>query len=1209
MDSKEILYSILRDTEDIFYRTDNNGILIWISPSAVKMLQCNSTEELLGRNFTDEFFTDSTQRRLFLQQLEEKGRITDYQLEMRRSDGSIITVSTDSHCYKDEDGNIAGVEGVCRDITERRDTEEALIQSERKYHALIENSPGVTWRSDRQGNTTFISSNVTDIYGYTPEEIYESGNDLWFKRIHLEDIEAVKSSYDDLFNKGGKFDIEYRIQRRDGQWIWLRDRAVTTYEKDGSACAYGAFSDITDRKQAEETIKESEEKHRRLIDALQEGVWAIDGKENTTFVNNRMAEMLGYAVDEMIGKKVFEFMDERGIELCKYYIEKRKEGMKEQHDFELIRKDGSRIYVTMEASPIYDESGNYMGGVTGVIDVTERKLAEEALVDSEEKFRQITENIEEVFWIVSPDWKRVHYISPAYEKVWGLTSQSLYDRPESWMDSIHEEDRGMVLDYIEQKVSGDLSEIIFPEYRITRSDGGTRWILARGFTIKNEKGKTIRIAGIAEDITERKNAQEVVLNVAKAVSSTTGEKFFESLAEYLAHILEADYAYIAEVVKGKPNHVMTLSLVADGNIVDNIEVDLTGTPCDTVFANNTAAYPSDIQRLFPDAVMMQKMNVEAYFGTLLLGSSGSGIGIMAVMYRKPVRNVDIVKSTLQIFAARASAELERRNVERFLHIQRDMGIALSGTTDLKEALSTLLDAAVVLEGIDCGGVYLMDTASGELDLICSRGLSKDFVSHVRHYDKDSPNVRLILKGKPTYLDYGSLPVSKTIFENKEGLCNIAVIPILHKGKVIACMNVASHSVENIPASTRNVLENISSQVGSVIARLMAESSLMKSEIKYRELYEGLQDGSAAVDMNGRITEYNPAFQKMLGYSNEELYDLLYEDITPEKWHAMEEEIIEEQVFKRGYSDFYEKEYRRKDGTVFPVELRVYLNRDKQGRGVGMWAFVKDITERKHAEESLKRAKNEIDEWNRELERRVKEKTEDLKKSQAQLIQSEKLSAMGRLAAGLAHELNSPLAGLLPLLEKYKGQARAETREFREMAMMCKAAEHMARIIRDFGAFSRMREGVFEKLSLNDIIENTLSFSAGHLKKNSIQIIKEYADDLPEILGDKTELQQVVLNMITNAKDAIHDGGKVILKTGVSKDNKVIMECIDNGRGIEKDSLSKIFDPFFTTKKAGEGVGLGLSLSYGIVKKHKGEILVESEPGKGTRFTVSFPLSS
>ncbi|MBI5195643.1 MAG: PAS domain S-box protein [Nitrospirae bacterium] len=263
---------------------------------------------------------------------------------------------------------------------------------------------------------------------------------------------------------------------------------------------------------------------------------------------------------------------------------------------------------------------------------------------------------------------------------------------------------------------------------------------------------------------------------------------------------------------------------------------------------------------------------------------------------------------------------------------------------------------------------------------------------------------------------------------------------------------------------------------------------------------------------------------------------------------------------------------------------------------------------KESEAELRKAKDELQQWNLELGKRVQEKTEELQKSQAMLFQAEKLSAMGRLAGGLAHELNTPLAGLLPMLEKYREKAAGDAEAHKEIDLMFNACRHMTEIVKDFSAFSRKSQDEIYIINLNEIIEATLSFSIKQLLKVGIRVSTYYTEDLPNVAGKTTELQQVILNMITNARDAMPDGGELTIKTGYSEDkNNVIMEFIDNGIGIEQENLTKIFDPFFTTKKMGRGVGLGLSVSYGIIKNHNGEIIVESEPGKGSKFKIFLPV--
>ncbi len=391
------------------------------------------------------------------------------------------------------------------------------------------------------------------------------------------------------------------------------------------------------------------------------------------------------------------------------------------------------------------------------------------------------------------------------------------------------------------------------------------------------------------------------------------------------------------------------------------------------------------------------------------------------------------------------------------------------------------------------------------------------------------------------------------------------------------------------------------QNGKVEKETSQALSLLKATL------ESTTDGILVVDNEGKITSFNKKFVEMWHIpesiidsrdDNQALSFVLSQLKEPEGFLSKVREL-----YARPDAESFDT-IEFKDGKTFER----YSKPQKMGRtSVGrVWSF-RDITERKKAEGALKKAKHDIEVWNKELKKRVEEKTEELEKSRDRLIQSEKLSAMGRLSASLAHEMNSPLAGILPLLKKYRGKLQKDQEAYREMTLMLNAAEHMAKIVRDFGSFARMSEVQTVRLNLNEVIKSTLSFTTNQLMKKGIRIIRQYADALLETEGDRVQLQQVVLNMVTNAGDAMPRGGTLTVKTGVSDDkSKVKMKFIDSGAGIEKENIGKIFDPFFTTKGPGKGIGLGLSISYAIIKNHKGEISVESKPGEGTTFTVLLP---
>ena len=268
----------------------------------------------------------------------------------------------------------------------------------------------------------------------------------------------------------------------------------------------------------------------------------------------------------------------------------------------------------------------------------------------------------------------------------------------------------------------------------------------------------------------------------------------------------------------------------------------------------------------------------------------------------------------------------------------------------------------------------------------------------------------------------------------------------------------------------------------------------------------------------------------------------------------------------------------------------------------------EIVERTKAEDALKKAHEEIEAWNERLEQRVKDKTEELKVTYGQLFQADKLSSLGQMAAGVAHELNSPLTGLISMLRNYRDNARKDSEEYKHMSLMYEACEHMSKIINDFNAFSRKSESEHIEFKLIEVIESSLSLIMSQLRLKNISVIKEYADEHRMVKGNKTELQQVVLNIIRNAIDSMADNGRLVIKEGISRDKKnVVIEFIDNGCGIEKSEIKNVFEPFVTTKPQGKGTGLGLSVSYAIIKNHRGDIKVESEIGKGSTFTILIPI--
>ena len=259
--------------------------------------------------------------------------------------------------------------------------------------------------------------------------------------------------------------------------------------------------------------------------------------------------------------------------------------------------------------------------------------------------------------------------------------------------------------------------------------------------------------------------------------------------------------------------------------------------------------------------------------------------------------------------------------------------------------------------------------------------------------------------------------------------------------------------------------------------------------------------------------------------------------------------------------------------------------------------------------NLKRARAELEQWGRNLEEMVQQRTREVTQIQAQLIRSEKLASLGELVAGIAHEINNPLTGILMFASLIQGSPRLDDALKNDIDTILRETRRCAGIVKGLLEFSRCSPPQKGPCRVQEISEAALALIEHQLLFKEIIIVRDYAGDLPELLLDPNQFEQVLVNMFLNAGQAMRGEGVLRIASGVDRGRGLVyVQIADNGCGIPESDLAKIFDPFFSTKQ-NKGTGLGLSVSYGIVEEHGGAIDVQSEVGIGTTFTITFPLPS
>jgi PAS domain S-box-containing protein len=410
-----------------------------------------------------------------------------------------------------------------------------------------------------------------------------------------------------------------------------------------------------------------------------------------------------------------------------------------------------------------------------------------------------------------------------------------------------------------------------------------------------------------------------------------------------------------------------------------------------------------------------------------------------------------------------------------------------------------------------------------------------------------------------------------------------LVPCVVRDRLVAIVGVGRQTTDGslVTSEDIEILRALSGYVAVAIDNsLLLQSEREKSNLlahlkQFSEsIIESVNVGILVIEESGRITTWNSALEEMLSIPREEA-------LGSDARAIFNAEMVESIRAVTGTTGWVVEDVRhlykfhtlRRDDAPIVINLSLAPFEDAAHTLAGTLVVVEDVTDRVKLED--------------------------------QLQQSDKLSSIGLLAAGVAHEVNTPLAGISSYTQMLLSQLEAEDPKSRVLQKVLTQTERASGIVNNLLNFSRTSAGDFAPLDVNRVVEDTLQLLELQLRKANVEVVRRYAEDLPEGFGNAGKLQQVFMNLILNARDAMPDGGELEIETE-EQDRMLVVRVRDSGIGIAAENITKIYDPFFTTKSVGQGTGLGLAVSYGIVQEHSGRIFVESSPGQGTTFTIKIP---
>ncbi|MEW6209190.1 MAG: PAS domain S-box protein [Acidobacteriota bacterium] len=867
----------------------------------------------------------------------------------------------------------------------------------------------------------------------------------------------------------------------------------------------------------------------------------------------------------------------------------------------------------------------------------------------ESRYQTLIESLPEIVYTAQarPPYQII-YLSPQARTL-GYSLEGWREETSLWINLIHPHDRERVLEEI--RSARERKGRFETEYRVVACDGSVLWIHDRSSLLLDKEGEPACWQGLLSDITERKRAEEKLRRseeryrafVEQSSEAIWCFEFEKPLSARLSEQEQIDhayrYGYLAEcndamarmyglsradeiigarlkdmLIPSEPQNIEYLrAFIRSGYQLINAETreaDKDGNI--RYFLNNLVGIVEDgvvarawgLQRDVTESRQMEEAlrDSERRFRLLIEGSSdiitiltGDGViryespSIERILGYKPEdmigrsafdlmhpddarRTTDAVATSIKEGRSTWSVELRVLHKDGTWRMVESVGAnliddpAIGGIivnsrdiTERKHTEEALRLARFTIDSAPDAIVYL--GADGSLlfvnDATCRTvGYSREELLRMKAWDIDTTCSRENWPYIWNDFKTSNLVSLQTRYRTKDG----RVLPI-----EISRFFLEFGGREYMCAFARDITE-----------RKQMEAALRRSESDYRNLFENANDSIIIFEPESEIIlEANKMACETYGFSREEFIGMSLKLITKDVKRG--EQRIRE-MMETGYAKNFETINFRKDGT--PIHILGGGSLIEYRGKTAVMAIARDITE--------------------------------VKKLQQQLIQADKLAALGQMIAGVAHELNNPLTSVIGFTQLILMESSLNEQMRENLEIVRQEAERTRRIVQNLLSFSRQHKPSRTEVDINELLDRTLDLRAYEMSVNNISIRRNYGL-MPSVMADEHQMQQVFLNIIINAEHAMHSqhlGGTLTLATSFEKSAegntvKIIIE--DDGPGIAPENLDRLFDPFFTTKPVGKGTGLGLSISYGIIKEHGGSIRAESSPGQGARFIIELPL--
>jgi len=1012
------------------------------------------------------------------------------------------------------DGSVASLLVIARDITDRRAALDALTASEERYRVVVENAHEAILVV-QDGRIAFANAKANEISGYSAEE--GLGREIGDFIVPEDREMAIDRAARRL--RGENAPAHYTVPFTDkwGNLKWL-DIAAAALIWEGKPALLYFLNDVTESKRTQELLTESEESYRRIVETANEGICAIDANIRLTFVNHRLAQMLGYSVEEMVGQLAADFMFEEDLPDIRRRIAERHGGQAGRYEQRLRRKDGSTCWVATSGAPLKDDEGRFAGSFAMFADINESRKTREELRASEERHRLVVENAHEAIVVIQEG--RVVFANSKILELSGWTVEEALSRP--MFEFVHPDDLDMIANrYVARLTGEDVPS--FYEARFVERSGKIKWGEVNAVLCQWE-GKPAVIAFL-NDITERKKMQDDL---------RSSMKNYRLLAENMT-----DVAWTTDM---------------------NLNVTYMSPSAERVWGYSM----DEAMKLRLDQMLMPESYERGIeFFTKLMASEASAEGsppggwLVELQLRHKNSSPIWAEERMSFIRDEAGQPIGLLGVTRDICERRKAEDALRASEERFRTVFQRSPIGIML--YDSAG-QLSDMNKVALDIFGLPAFSAAMAPAL--FDdptlNESARERLLAGGTVRY---------EGPFDFDKGR---------ERGLYLTGRNGLAHLLLSITALRRDPAAAPAGYVAlvqDVTDRKLAEEALRQSEAKYRALVESSPDGILSVDQQGKILDCNHSVCVLLGYGREELASLSMDRLLPAK--ESRSRSVSSDGLLTGESAEVELELQRREGQAIPIWAKLVRSGDREGEGERTTIYMRDIAERK--------------------------KLDELKDEFIGLV---------------SHELRSPLTVIIgainTALDEWHSLSAEELHQLlKDAAIEAEALSHLLGNLLELSRAQADRlllnvEPVGVQRSARKAIEklNRQSYPPHHL-------VVDLPGRLPHVSADELRLERILYNLLENGMKYSPEGSEIRVSAR-REDDHLIVSVSDQGEGIPPRDQSKLFKPFHQIGQVIPGplggAGLGLLVCRRLVEAHGGRIWVESEPGNGSTFSFTLPVT-